>query len=1208
MLKPVESIGFPRRPPDVRSIGGTAKGFVRTPLQLKSGRRNRGIFGSSYSLRVNPRASAGPSTCTALPTCPVTIPAMKRRLLLAGLACLLIGLPAYADEPQEDDRSKLQATQSDSNAKDRDHANTEYGPEVFGEGVRPTPWLTPQQEQQSFRIHPDYEVRLFASEPQIAKPLNMAPDSQGRLWVTCTREYPYPAESSETARDFIMVLSDKDGDGRADQFKRFADQLNIPMGVLPYGDGCICFSIPNLLYLRDTDGDGVCDQRTKILGPFDTTRDTHGMINALRDGGDGWIYACHGFNNQSAVAGKDGEVVRMTSGNTFRFRPDGSRVELYTQGQVNPFGMTEDEWGYRYSADCHSKPITQLIYGACYPSFGRPHDGLGFLPSMMDHLHGSTAISGIQYIPPDSSMVALRGQFISGNVMTSRINRNRLIFTGATAKAEPMEDFLSSNDPWFRPVDIRLGSDGFIYVADFYNRIIGHYEVPLDHPGRDRTSGRIWQIRAKKTNSESSVPKATVTNALNPGDPPDGHVIDAARRLRDFERLEEIDFRVLFADDSPRHRLHALRLVPEVANPTPNTINLVRKSLTDPNPHVRRAAAESLGRIGTTKDVPVILEALARVPSNDPVMRQSHRIAIRNLLRDAGTNDAVWTADVTPELASILLGLPNHQSAGVLLRFLRQSPNCEDRDVLLAHATQHAGASQLPEAVNVARAMTSGNMEQAYEMLETVCEAQNVRPGSAPTSIRNWASELVGQSLSAIDPLQPLINWSGGDGNWPEEVRNTTGDGEQRLTSSFGRGESYTGRLKSDAFRAPKHIQFYLAGHNGFPDKKDHGKNRIQLLDHRTGQVLAEATPPRNDRAQRIDWDTSKYSDRWVRIECVDGDSAGAYAWLAFGRFEPSWLDPSPTASKLQRALSWIERLGLKRLNESLNSMLQDARFSAIVRVRIAETVAKLSGDPTEAVVYATMRNSGSPIESLERAINVFASSDHREQDEIIQQLCKRFTAVDQREFVLTWIAAGASVDYLVKIVESGWISPMTLADPDVAQAMQPRLSTSQKETIRQLTSDLDLDASQTQKLVQLRQQVNLDHADINRGKQLYTQHCAACHQLRGEGAVVGPQLDGAATRSVARLLEDVITPDRNVDRAFRTTSFLLDDGRVQVGLVTNETDRDITLVESNGKSVRFDKSSIERRKEAGRSLMPSNLAEVLKPEDLADLFKYIRG
>ena len=112
--------------------------------------------------------------------------------------------------------------------------------------------------------------------------------------------------------------------------------LNIPIGIYPYPSrkdeatgktiqGAIVYSIPFIWDLRDTDGDDICDERIKLYGPFGYERDTHGMCNAFRRGFDGWIYACHGFNNISKVAGKDGHVVEMSSGNTFRFRMDGSR-------------------------------------------------------------------------------------------------------------------------------------------------------------------------------------------------------------------------------------------------------------------------------------------------------------------------------------------------------------------------------------------------------------------------------------------------------------------------------------------------------------------------------------------------------------------------------------------------------------------------------------------------------------------------------------------------------------------------------------------------------------------------------------------------------------------------------------------------------------------------------------------------------------------
>src|SRR5437870_12028281 len=113
---------------------------------------------------------------------------------------------------------------------------------------------------------------------------------------------------------------------------------------------------------------------------------------------------------------------------------------------------------------------------------------------MVAHDHGSTAIAGIVYYAADHFPKEYHDNIFIGNVVTNRINRDRIEWHGSTPKGIEMPDFVKCDDPWFRPVDIKLGPDGALYVADFYNRIIGHYEVPLNHPGRDREKGRIWRI------------------------------------------------------------------------------------------------------------------------------------------------------------------------------------------------------------------------------------------------------------------------------------------------------------------------------------------------------------------------------------------------------------------------------------------------------------------------------------------------------------------------------------------------------------------------------------------------------------------------------------------------------------------------------------------------------------------------------------------
>ena len=235
----------------------------------------------------------------------------------------------------------------------------------FSENIRTTPARTAEEERMGFKVPPGFEVTLFASEPDIQKPMNLQFDAKGRMWVTQSFDYPFPADPHK-GTDHITILEDTDHDGKADKFTNFIDTLNIPIGLYPMPDGAIAYSIPNVYRYMDQNLDGKADEVKRMFGPFGYT-DTHGMVSNFIRGYDGWIHACHGFTNDSRIAGSDGDSIHMVSGNTFRFRLDGSRVEQTTFGQVNPFGLTYDDYGYIYSTDSHSSPLYQLITGGDYP-------------------------------------------------------------------------------------------------------------------------------------------------------------------------------------------------------------------------------------------------------------------------------------------------------------------------------------------------------------------------------------------------------------------------------------------------------------------------------------------------------------------------------------------------------------------------------------------------------------------------------------------------------------------------------------------------------------------------------------------------------------------------------------------------------------------------------------------------------------------------
>ncbi|MBI4622944.1 MAG: hypothetical protein HY736_06915, partial [Verrucomicrobia bacterium] len=343
--------------------------------------------------------------------------------------------------------------------------------------------LAPVKQRALFHVPPGFEVQLVAAEPEIQKPLNLNFDAAGRLWVTGTRLYPWPARTdalgepimsfeknwdanalafratstpptpAERGADTVRVLSDFDPiNGRARKISVFADGLNIPVGVVPLprrpgakGDTVILHSIPSIWRLEDVDGDGRADTRERLFTEFGF-KDTHGMASNFTYWIDGWIYGTHGFANRSEVRDRAGNLTVLDGGNTYRFRPDGSRFEQWTHGQTNPFGLTFDERGDVYTADSHSKPVYLLVHGGYYEGINKQHDGLGFAPPITLDNHGSSAIAGIACYTATQFPAEYRGNLFNGNPVTRRVNRVRLEWTGSTPKAVRMPDFLTSDD------------------------------------------------------------------------------------------------------------------------------------------------------------------------------------------------------------------------------------------------------------------------------------------------------------------------------------------------------------------------------------------------------------------------------------------------------------------------------------------------------------------------------------------------------------------------------------------------------------------------------------------------------------------------------------------------------------------------------------------------------------------------------------------
>ncbi|HXT39504.1 MAG TPA: PVC-type heme-binding CxxCH protein [Candidatus Angelobacter sp.] len=1151
----------------------------------------------------------------------------------------------------------------------------------FAENVRPTEALKPGQEQRSFHLPPGFEMQLVAAESDILKPMNLAFDAQGRLWVTVTREYPFPVPPGKPSRDQIKILSDFDEAGRARKVTTFAEGLDIPIGIYPFQNTngnwkCVAWSIPNIWLFEDTDGDGKADKQEKLYGPFGWERDTHGMNSSFTRGFDGWLYATHGYNNNTDVRGADGHEVKMNSGNTYRIRLDGSRIEQNTWGQVNPFGLCFDALGNLYSADCHSEPVYQLLRGGYYPSFGKPDDGLGFAPSMIFHGHGSTAISGIVYYEDDLWPEEYRNNIFTGNVMTSRVNRDAVTFTGSTPLANERPDFVVTDDPWFRPVNLQLGPDGALYIADFYNRIIGHYEVPLTHPGRDRTSGRIWRIVYKGADDKAKLRPLALPDNL------DGLIAELAspnltRRMlamntisdrfsksavtkleaalsgaaNEFQlvhilwllhRLDAIKPAELDAAHTSRDVLpgvHAQRIaadtiyrdsLPGLPLDTDRiaTAHMIAiQGLSDGDPLVQRCAAEAVGKLNviTGDNVRALLGLLARVPREDTHLLYTVRKALRDQLRDNGIFDRVTKATLSEQderaIADVAVAVPSPEAGEFLLRHVQKySEKKETLANYLRHAARYAPENEMDSLATFTRKKFADDPDFQLALFKSVQQGTEQRGATLTGGVRDWGAELAQRLLESADVNSP--EWS----NTPVQgMANTTdpwfvqervsADGDKSswfLCSLPPGGESFTGVLRSKPFTIPARLNFFLAGHDGYPDKPALKKNVVRLRTAASDQVLAETFPPRNDTAQPVTWDLSAFAGRQGYLEVTDADNGNAYAWLAIGRFDPPLVvvpkvSPNTIGQRLQAAAELVRALSLAIFRPQLARALVNPATDIGACGAVAETLVALHPDE---ILAALAPMAGDPAVSmgLRRQIaQAIARSKGPEGEAILNEAFRTLTRRLQVKLAAALASSPGGGEQLLKLVADGRAPAALLLERAVKDKLLASKPANVNERLAQLTKNVAAPSNEIQKLMDGRRAgFDLAKASAARGEKVFTLNCRPCHQIDGAGNVVGPQLDGVGGRGLERLIEDVLDPNRNVDPAFHTTIVSLKDGDVESGLFRREEGEAIVLANGAGKEISIPKRDIVDRHASTTSLMPENFGEIISPQDFNDLMAFL--
>jgi putative heme-binding domain-containing protein len=874
-----------------------------------------------------------------------------------------------------------------------------------------------------------------------------------------------------------------------------------------------------------------------------------------------------------------------------------------------------------------------------------------------------------------------RGNLLSGNVMTSRINRNSLIYHGSTIECKEEPDFLSTTDPWFRPVDLQIGPDGALYIADFYNRIIGHYEVPLPHPGRDRTSGRLWRVVYKGDNKDTKpavkqkdlskasveeliaelknpvltqrllaqaclVEKVKANNdnvfelcdlAMHGKDVTQRiHALWALHQLRkNFGCRQELKDGIRFAaEHSSRDlRVHAMKMVEEKPVLLPKVI------LGDTDGFVNRAAAAALVskdylppqlldrfamKISSAERLAFLLVALNNAAEQDSLLKYGIRKAIRDLCVTTESDELPVTelksADKS-ELAKIMLAVNTNISAKYLAAYLAETQDPKDQLLpYLTHAARYVEGDGVAKLSKIVQQRWKDDLDLQLQALLAIQQGLAQR-GQSAEALMAWGEEIGKQVLASAGTSD--VTWENhaipgmadSESPWVLQPR-ASGDGnkESLFYSSLVKGEQKTGIYRSQSFALPAKLAFWCAGHIGPPGAKTLDLNYIRLRDAANDELLMEARPPRNDTAQRTEWNLEKFAGRKGYVEIIDGDNGSAYAWLAVGRFSLDALNPNQTAQRQQAVAKLAGELKLQSLRPQLVALLTNPATDSAARSGIGAALVALDPNARLAALARFLEEKTLDAALRNQIAQAIATNDLKTETELFTAALK--IVPSRVNTLVAEMLAGdaAGAELLLKLIAGGKASPYLLRSPNIKQKLTALKRDDLLQQAAELTSRLPPANALTDKLIiEKRNEHQKGKWDPELGAKVFEKNCAVCHQIGGKGAVVGPQLDGIGARGLERVLEDVIDPNRNVDIAFRMTTLVTEQGKIINGLVRREEGEQLVLVNSLGKEERIKKQEIEERTPSTLSLMPElfqqrseNAAETMTPEDFQNLMAYL--
>jgi len=546
----------------------------------------------------------------------------------------------------------------------------------------------PEKAAAKLELHPEFNISLVAAEPLINKPIALDWDPAGRLWIAETPEYPNGRRGIRSdqkdqpwkdhggliaeagvqdrpARDRISILRDTNGDGVMDKKDVFYEGLDLVTGFVFYRDGVIVSQAPDILWLRDVNGDGKAEKIEKLytgLGTFDT----HAVINNLRWGFDGWIYATHGYSAGNVRAGDGSKEFGRIGSGVVRFKPDGSAFEQFSSKGGNTWGL-DIAWDGEVF---YTQPTSgDLLNHVVLPEYVLARGKVGNTPSFkpvikgrksnplmkwdqmayvqIDVVGGFTASAGCAMYDGGAWPAKYNYSYFTTEPTINIIHHELVRPDGSTYTADKDRDaeFIGGRDGWFRPIETRIGPDGALYILDFYNQAVIHNDTrgprhnnvnAAVRPDRDHYFGRIWRVQHKEA-KQLKVPnlaKASVSDLAKALENPNRHVRMNAERLlveqankKAIEPLEKI----VSGTRPPYAKVHALYALARLDTLKPQVLNA---AIASSEPAVRKTAFAIAAATDSAPSDAALAKALEDA---DPRIRLNAVLAARQVAyRNAG--------------------------------------------------------------------------------------------------------------------------------------------------------------------------------------------------------------------------------------------------------------------------------------------------------------------------------------------------------------------------------------------------------------------------------------------------------------------------------------------------------------------------------------------------------------------------------------------